>query len=239
MHAERELEKRMGGNKVKKVEISSLHSQWRAGVWQGIAERAGRESVVRINYRHRHIALRRSVRQRPGERMTIKQRKHVRIKTSQSILIRRLICQKRCKIIFLVSIPNRTFCTRNNYVNFLMNRREFEKTGRNHINSPLERIINHYHVHTGSRRYGSLSVLAQFCETLLRSWFACLRTRIMKLLCDLCRLRNHRYRFDRKCQRCHAFSQGKLFISNSLHPIDILSPTADCHLYFHYYVSLT
>jgi len=125
MHAERELEKRMGGNKVKKVEISSLHSQWRAGVWQGIAERAERESVVRINYRHRHIALWRSVRQRPDERTTIKQQcKHVHIKTSQSVLIRRLICQKRCKIVFLVSIPNRTFCTRNNYANFLMNRRE-------------------------------------------------------------------------------------------------------------------
>jgi len=172
MHAERELEKRMGSNKMKKVEISSLHSQWRASVWQGTAERAGRESVVRINYRHRHIALRRSVRQRPREQTTIKQqRKHVRIKTSQSILIRRLICQKCCKIVLLVSIPNRTFCTRNNYVNFLMNRREFEKTGRSHIsssranNKPLPRAYRRY----GSRRYGSQSVLAQFCETLLKS----------------------------------------------------------------------
>lgn len=58
----------------------------------------------------------------------------------------------------------------------------------------------------------------------------------MRLLCELCRLRHNyidtaSHRFDRKCQRCHPFS-WELFISNSRHPIVVLSPTTDCHLYF-------
>lgn len=76
--------------KWKKVEISSLHSVVTAsGCRQGITESAGWESVVRINYRHRHITLRR-VRQKP-DMANKRQRKNANT-SAPSILIRRLIC---------------------------------------------------------------------------------------------------------------------------------------------------